>query len=71
MTALLVTAACLLLNLFVSHSALIQLDELEDSIIAIKPSEENPLMFEMDIRDLYPDLSEQGQKTRTFSASKA
>lgn len=64
MTAILITAACLFLNLLVSRSAVLQIDELEDSIIALTPSEKVPLMFEVDLFDLYPELSDQLQESK-------
>ncbi len=51
-TALLVAAACLLLNLLISHSAIMRIDEIGEYIIEIEPTGQDPLVIGMDDTDL-------------------
>lgn len=53
-TSMLVTAACLLLNVFISSSAVMRLDEMENYMLKIEP--QDSLVIGIDIREIYPDL---------------
>lgn len=64
MTAMLVTVACLLLNLFVSYSAVLKFDEMEDYVLEITPPGQTPLTIGLDTCELFPDLPEQIQQTK-------
>lgn len=57
MTAVLVTAVCLLLNLFISNSAVMHIHEIESCMVEISPNGQET--FVLDARSLYPDLQEQ------------
>jgi len=59
-TALLVTAACLLLNLFVSRSAIMRIDEIEAFIVEIEPAGQDSFVIGLD----GTDLSAQIQRAR-------
>lgn len=48
LTAALVAAACLLLNLFIGRSAIMQMDEMEEYVIEISPSGEDSLVIDME-----------------------
>lgn len=60
MTAILVTAACLLLNLFISNSAVMYIHEIENYMVEIEPNGQES--FVLDVGSLYPDLKEQIQE---------
>lgn len=64
MTAMLVTAACLVLNLLVSYSAVSRLDEIEDYIIEVPLSEDDSITFGVDMGQLYPELSRQVRESK-------
>lgn len=64
MTAALVAAACIILNLLVSYSAVSRLDEIEDYIIEVPLSENETISFGVDIGMLYPQLSRQLQESK-------
>lgn len=64
MTAMLVTAACLVLNLLVSYSAVSRLDEIEDYMIEVPLSEDETITFGVDVGQLYPELSRQVQESK-------
>ena len=51
-TALLVAAACLLLNLLISRSAIMHIDEIGDYIVEIEPAGQEPLVIGMEGSDL-------------------
>lgn len=51
-TALLMAAACLLLNLLVSRSAIMHIDEIGDYIVEIEPAGQDSLVIGMDGSDL-------------------
>ena len=51
-TALLVAAACLLLNLLISRSAIMHIDEIGDYIVEIEPAGQDPLVIGMEGSDL-------------------
>lgn len=51
-TALLVAAACLLLNLLISRSAIMHIDEIGDYIVEIEPAGQDSLVIGMDGSDL-------------------
>lgn len=59
MTGVLLAAACLILNFFVSRSAILQMNEIEDSVIEISISEESPLTFDVSMGELYPEFRAQ------------
>ncbi|MFQ7748751.1 MAG: sensor histidine kinase [Acutalibacteraceae bacterium] len=61
MTAALMAAACLLLNLFISCSAVMSIQEIEDYVVEISPAGQET--FQLDFGTLYPDLQEQLQQT--------
>ena len=61
MTAALVAAACLLLNLFISCSAVMSIQKIEDYVVEISPTGQE--VFQLDIGVFYPDLQEQLQQT--------
>lgn len=48
MTAVLVAAACLLLNLFISHSAIMRIDEMEDYIVETDSDDQGPFFIGLD-----------------------
>lgn len=65
MTAVLVTVACLLLNLFISNFAVMRIHEIEDYMVEIAPDGQDS--FVLDAGSLYPDLQQQIQeKTDAF-----
>lgn len=57
MTALLVTAVCLLLNLLISNSAVMHIHEIESCMVEIAPNGQET--FVLDAGSLYPNLQEQ------------
>lgn len=63
MTAALVTAACLLLNFIISHSAVMQINEMENYMLEISPDGQNSLLIGID-NEIYPDLSKQVQEAK-------
>lgn len=63
MTAALVTAACLLLNLFISHSAVMQINEMEDYMVEITPGGQDSFVIGID-KGISPNLSEQVQEAK-------
>ncbi|MBO5144344.1 MAG: HAMP domain-containing protein [Lachnospiraceae bacterium] len=66
MAAALVAAACLLLNLFISSSAIMRINEIETYMIEVAPNGQDAFMF--DVASLYPDLQAQIHKsTEAFS----
>lgn len=67
MTAALVTAACLLVNLFISHSAVMQINEMEEYMIEIAPVGQEAITIGLEDLGIFPDLSEQvWQAKNTF-----
>lgn len=66
MTAALVTVACLLLNLFISHSAVIQIDEIKNHIFEIEVAGSDSLVIGVDGLELFSDLSVQVQQTKNI-----
>lgn len=60
MTAILVTAACLLLNLLISNSAILHIHEIEGYMVEVVPNGQNSFM--LDAGSLYPYLQEQIQE---------
>lgn len=65
MTAVLVAAACLLLNLFISNSAVMHIHEIESYMVEITPNGQEA--FVLDAGSLYPNLQEQiSEKTDAF-----
>lgn len=63
MAAILVAATCLLLNLFISHSAVVQIDEMEDYMLVL-PSGDETLTIGLNSDELFPDLEEQVQRSK-------
>ena len=63
MTAALVTAACLLLNLIISHSAVMQINDMENYMLEISPDGQDSLMIGID-SGIYPNLSTQVQEAK-------
>lgn len=63
MTAALVTAACLLLNLIISHSAVTQINDMENYMLEISPDGQDSLMIGID-SGIYPNLSTQVQEAK-------
>lgn len=66
MTAALVTVACLLLNLFISHSAVIQIDEIKNHIFEIEVAGSDSLVIGVDGLELFSDLLVQVQQTKNI-----
>lgn len=64
MTAVLVTLACLLLNLFISHSAVLRIDEMESAILEIEPDGPEAFIVGMNVLDFFPDLPVQIQRSK-------
>lgn len=60
MAAVLVTTACLLLNLFISSSAVMHIYEIENCMVEVAPNGQEP--FVLDAGSLYPQLQEQIQE---------
>lgn len=61
MAAGLMAAACLLLNAFISSSAIMRINEIETYMIEVAPNGQDA--FLLDTASLYPNLQEQIQKT--------
>ncbi|MDO4314958.1 MAG: ATP-binding protein [Oscillospiraceae bacterium] len=61
MTAALMAAACLLLNLFIGCSAVMSIQKIENYVVEISPVGQEA--FQLDIGVFYPDLQAQLQKT--------
>lgn len=66
---LLVTATCVLMYFFISHSAVTGIENLENYMIQIDPesvsaSDSTPITFNVDPSALFPDLSIQVQNTK-------
>lgn len=61
MTAILVTTACLLLNLLLNHSAVLRIDEMQDYFLEIVPDGKETFVIGLDGLEFTPDLSEQTQ----------
>lgn len=59
MTAVLVTAVCVLLNLFITHSAVMQINEVEKYMIEIDPVGQEPFVIGVDDPVLSSGLGEQ------------
>lgn len=65
MSAALVAAVCLLLNLFISSSAIMRINEIENYMIEVAPNGQEAFM--LDAASLYPDLQAQIHKsTKAF-----
>lgn len=64
MTAVLVTAACLLLLVFISHSAFLKLDEVGSYVVEIPLEGQETMVIGMDGLEGYPNLSERVQQTK-------
>lgn len=64
MTAALVTAACLLLNLFISHSAFIRIDEMKDYILEIPVTGQDSVVIGLDSNDIFSDMAVQVQQVK-------
>lgn len=64
MTAILVTMACLLLNVFIGHSAVIRIDEMKNYILEIAPGGQDSLVIGFDGMELFPDLAKQVQQAK-------
>lgn len=64
MTAALVTVACLLLNLFISYSAVIRMDEMQNYMFEITPVGEDSLVIGVNSLDLFPGLEKQVQQAK-------
>lgn len=64
MTAFLVAAACLLLSFSLNFSAILRMNELEDSIIRIRAEDDSATTFSMSISDLYPEISDHIQESK-------
>ena len=64
MTAALVAAACLLLNLFISHSAIMQIDEMEDYLIEITPAGQEAFLIGVEDFGLSASLPSQVQQAK-------
>lgn len=61
MTAALVAAACLLLNLFISRSAVTGIQKIETYVVEVAPDGQEA--FRLDMGSLYPNLQEQLHRT--------
>lgn len=65
MSAALVAAVCLLLNLFISRSAIMRINEIENYMVEVAPDGQDAFVF--DATSLYPGLQEQiRNSTETF-----
>lgn len=64
-TAALVAVACLLLYLFISHSAVMRMDEIEDSIVKIVPDGEEVFEIGLDSFGLPLDFQEQVRRAKS------
>lgn len=64
-TAALVAVACLLLYLFISHSAVMRMDEIEDSIVQIVPDGEEVFEIGLDSFGLPLDFQEQVRRAKS------
>lgn len=67
-TALLVAAACLLLNLLISRSAIMHIDEIGDYIVEIEPAGQEPLVIGMEGSDLSAQVQQAKDTFRIQSA---
>ncbi len=56
MVAALVTGACLLLNLLISRSAVMQIDEVENYIVEIEPGRQETLVIGVNSSELLPQI---------------
>lgn len=71
-TAVLVAAACLLLNLFISHSAVMRIDEMEHFIVELEPGTQDASEISVDGSALAPDLAAQVRQAKhTFRIQSA
>lgn len=61
MSAVLVTAACLLLNVFISNSAVMRIHDIESYMVEVSPNGQES--FVLDADSLYPNLQEQLQES--------
>lgn len=61
MSAVLVTAACLLLNVFISNSAVMRIHGIESYMVEVSPNGQES--FVLDADSLYPNLQEQLQES--------
>lgn len=61
MTAALTACACLLLNLFISHSAVSRIQDIENYVVEISPDGQEA--FQLDIGTFYPDLQNRLRQT--------
>lgn len=64
MTAALVTAACLLLNLIIGHSAVVKIDEMGDYMLEIVPGSQDSITIGLDDMEMFPDLKVQVQQAK-------
>ena len=64
MTAMLIAIVCLLLNLFISHLAIIQLDEMQNYMIKIAPNEQDSILIGIGELGLFTDLTNQIQQAK-------
>lgn len=64
MTAALVTIVCLLLNLIISYSAIIRIDEIEDYVLEITPNGQEHMIIGLDNLGLSDTISEQIEQAR-------
>ena len=67
-TALLVAAACLLLNLLIGRSAIMHIDEIGDYIVEIEPAGQEPLVIGMEGSDLSAQVQQAKDTFRIQSA---
>lgn len=66
-TALLVAAACLLLNLLISRSAVMRIDEIEQYIVEIDPAGQDPLVIGVESSDLSAQVQQAKETFRIQS----
>lgn len=62
--AALVTAACVLLTLLIGGTAFAQLDNIESTVIEIETGDGSPLMLDVEMEELLPDLADQLRVSR-------
>lgn len=65
-TTLLMTATCILMYFFISHSAVTRMENLENYIVQIDETDSAPITFSVNPSALFPGLSDQVQETKTL-----
>ena len=64
LTTLLVTAACIFMYFFISHSAVSGMDDLHDYVIHIDQNDSSPITFQVDPSMLFPQINDQLAQTK-------